>query len=42
MKSTVRRIVTELGRVDVLTHTLPYQARFAGARFAGRPTARRS
>ncbi len=28
MKSYLRRIVAELGHIDVLTYTLPYQTRF--------------
>ncbi|MCW2804747.1 MAG: hypothetical protein QOF52_1743 [Propionibacteriaceae bacterium] len=34
MKSYFRRIVAELGELDVLTHTLPYQARIVGRRSA--------
>jgi len=34
MKSRVRRILAELGEHDVLTHTLPYQARLGSRRSA--------
>jgi hypothetical protein len=36
MKSYVRRIIAELAQLDVLTHTLPYEARL------GQRPARRS
>jgi len=32
MKSYVRRIVASLGEVDVLTYTLPYEARLSARR----------
>jgi len=32
MTSYLRRIVAELGAIDVLTHTLPYSARLAARR----------
>jgi hypothetical protein len=32
MKFYVRRIVAKLGETDVLTHMLPYEARFAARR----------
>ena len=32
MKSYVRRILAELGKTDVLTHTLPYQTRLGARR----------
>jgi hypothetical protein len=34
MKSYFRRIVAGLGELDVLTHTLPYQARIVGGHSA--------
>lgn len=32
MKSYIRRIVAKLGETDVLTHTLPYEARVRARR----------
>jgi hypothetical protein len=34
MKSVIRHIVAELGQHDVLTHTLPYDARLVSRRAA--------
>ena len=34
MKSYIRRIIAELGQLDVLTHTLPIETRLVSRHFA--------